>query len=94
MPGLLDYLLLAVVHPTELRSLVQYKVWFEKDRKLEIDPTSGWERESMQDCWMFLDRTSRSFSAVIKQLDGDLARVVSPRHEYVPSRFCSHAPLP
>lgn len=30
----------------------------------------------MRDCWSFLDLTSRSFAAVIKELDGDLARVV------------------
>lgn len=31
----------------------------------------------MRECWGFLDKTSRSFSMVIKELDGDLARVVS-----------------
>ena len=32
----------------------------------------------MKDCWGFLDLTSRSFAAVIKELEGDLGRVVSP----------------
>jgi hypothetical protein len=31
----------------------------------------------MRECWSWLDKTSRSFSMVIKELDGDLARVVS-----------------
>jgi farnesyl-diphosphate farnesyltransferase len=31
----------------------------------------------MKDCWAFLDATSRSFAAVIKELEGDLGRVVS-----------------
>lgn len=31
----------------------------------------------MRRCWDFLDMTSRSFSAVIKELEGDLARTVS-----------------
>jgi hypothetical protein len=31
----------------------------------------------MRRCWELLDHSSRSFSAVIKELDGDLARVVS-----------------
>lgn len=30
----------------------------------------------MRKCWDFLDLTSRSFSAVIKELEGDLARTV------------------
>jgi farnesyl-diphosphate farnesyltransferase len=30
----------------------------------------------MRECWSWLDKTSRSFSMVIKELDGDLARVV------------------
>ncbi|KNZ53314.1 farnesyl-diphosphate farnesyltransferase [Puccinia sorghi] len=31
---------------------------------------------NMKACWSFLDQTSRSFSAVIKELDGELSRVV------------------
>ena len=46
--------------------------------------TSGWDDgESMRQCWAFLDLTGRSFSAVIKELDGDLARTVS-KHEMSP----------
>ena len=37
---------------------------------------TGYDRASMRRCWEFLDLTSRSFSMVIKELEGDLARVV------------------
>ena len=32
----------------------------------------------MKRCWHYLDATSRSFAAVIHELDGDLSRVVRP----------------
>nr|GAT47630.1 predicted protein [Mycena chlorophos] len=70
------YLLLALTHPNEFRTLVQYKLWHSSTRELETDPTSGWERESMRKCWAFLDMTSRSFAAVIKELEGGLARTI------------------
>lgn len=78
--GIADYALLALIHPIEFRSLIQYKLWHEQQRDLTATKehaNSGWDRESMRECWDFLDRTSRSFAAVIKQLDGDLARTVS-----------------
>lgn len=77
--GIIDYVILAAVHPIEFRSLVQYKLFFEGARDIAATkehPTSGWNRETMRECWGFLDKTSRSFAAVIKQLDGDLARTV------------------
>ncbi len=40
----------------------------------------------MKECWGLLDLTSRSFAMVVKELEGDLARIVSPsdnaRDEY------------
>lgn len=59
--------------------MLQYSVWHEPKRditSIKEHVTSGWDRQSMRDCWGFLDLTSRSFAAVIKELDGDLARVV------------------
>jgi hypothetical protein len=80
-------------HPqNELRSLVQYGVWHEPKRDITSvreHATSGWDRQSMRDCWAFLDLTSRSFAAVIKELDGELARVVS-----TPLGFLSNASTP
>lgn len=35
------------------------------------------DRADMKKCWGYLDLTSRSFAAVIKELEGDLSRVVS-----------------
>lgn len=77
--GIADYALLALIHPVEFRSLIQYKLWHEQQRDLTATKehaNSGWDRATMRECWDFLDRTSRSFAAVIKQLDGDLARTV------------------
>ncbi|EEB99568.1 hypothetical protein MPER_00731, partial [Moniliophthora perniciosa FA553] len=53
--------------------------WLYHEQKRDITAkqeheTSGWDRATMRRCWEFLDMTSRSFSAVIKELDGDLAR--------------------
>lgn len=64
----------------EFRALAQYFIWHDPKRDItakQEHATSGWDRESMRDCWTFLDLTSRSFAAVIKELDGDLARCVS-----------------
>lgn len=67
----------ALQHPRELRSLITYKVWRNPVNDIRKHPeTSGWNRERMRDCWAFLDATSRSFAAVIKELKGELSRVV------------------
>lgn len=73
------WLVLLLTHPDEFRTLVQFYFYHEQKRDItsvKEHPTSGWNRESMRRCWAFLDMTSRSFSAVIKELDGDLARTV------------------
>lgn len=78
--GLSAYLYLLCTHPNEFRSLIQYKIWHESKRDITAQQehdTSGWDRESMRRCWYFLDMTSRSFAAVIKELEGDMARMVS-----------------
>lgn len=77
--GFLSYVKLGLTRPDELRTLIQYSMLHEPKRditKPEEYSTSGYDRESMRACWDFLDQTSRSFSAVIKELDGDLARTV------------------
>ncbi|KAK7024857.1 squalene synthase [Favolaschia claudopus] len=71
------WLIMLLTHPNEFRTLLQYKLYYEPKRDLtaqEEHPTSGWDRETMRRCWAFLDLTSRSFSSVIKELEGDLAR--------------------
>lgn len=76
----LSMLTLLLTHPIEFRTLLQFWIYHEQKRDISAKqehPTSGWDRESMRKCWEFLDLTSRSFSAVIKELEGDLARSVS-----------------
>ncbi len=73
---------LLLTNPVEFRTLVNFWLWHEGKRDITAKrehPTSGWDRPSMRRCWEFLDLTSRSFAAVVKELEGDLARVVSPR---------------
>jgi farnesyl-diphosphate farnesyltransferase len=78
--GALEILSLALTHPNEFRILLQFWNYYEPKRDItskEEHPSSGWDRPTMRRCWDLLDLTSRSFAAVIKELDGDLARVVS-----------------
>ncbi|KAI0741334.1 squalene synthase [Daedaleopsis nitida] len=77
--GAASMLTLLLTHPVEFRILLQYKIWHEPQRDItqpSEHPTSGWDRATMRRCWEFLDLTSRSFSGVIKEVEGDLARVV------------------
>ena len=79
--GAADLVALAVTHPNEFRTLCQFWLYHEQKRDItsaaEFE-TSGYNRPSMKRCWYFLDESGRSFSAVVKELDGDLARLVSP----------------
>ncbi|KAF2815240.1 ERG9, squalene synthase [Mytilinidion resinicola] len=56
------------VHPSELRSIIQWKVWHnpvhERDESKEC--------ETLKQCFFYLDMTSRSFAAVIKELHPEL----------------------
>jgi len=67
MPSPLS-MLYYVVHPNELRSIIQWKVWHnavhERDESKEC--------ESLKRCFHFLNKTSRSFAAVILELHPDL----------------------
>ena len=79
--GAIEILSLALTHPNEFRILLQFWNFYLPKRditKKEEHASSGWDRPTMRRCWELLDHSSRSFSAVIKELDGDLARVVSP----------------
>lgn len=78
--GVRELLTLALTHPQELRILVQFWNYHERKRDIsrkEEHASSGWDRPAMRRCWELLDFTSRSFASVIKELEGDLARVVS-----------------
>ncbi|KAK6907514.1 farnesyl-diphosphate farnesyltransferase [Kwoniella mangroviensis CBS 8507] len=76
--GIVDYAILGVTHPMELRALINFAIWKDfRDIKAEDQwPTTHYNRESMKKCWEYLDLTSRSFARVIMELEGDLARTV------------------
>jgi farnesyl-diphosphate farnesyltransferase len=97
--GFKDIVILALTHPDDLRTLIQYWAYHESQRDITLPnehATSGWDRKSMRRCWELLDLSSRSFAAVIKEVDGDLARVVSVCAFVLllpcagAPRFCSH----
>lgn len=84
--GKLQMIKLLLTHPQEFRALASYYMFHEAKRDITNPKeykTTGYDRDSMKKCWSFLDKTSRSFSAVIKELDSDLARVVSNNFFYV-----------
>jgi len=62
--GFLYYL----VHPYELRSILQWKVYHDPVHTRD----QANESPEMKECFRFLDLTSRSFSAVIKELNHEL----------------------
>jgi farnesyl-diphosphate farnesyltransferase len=62
--GYLYYLL----HPYQLRSIIQWKVWH--DPVHERDPST--ESPELQECFRYLNLTSRSFAAVIQELNHEL----------------------
>ena len=92
--GAVDMLFLLLTHPDEFRILVQFYLWHDTKRDItrkHEHATSGWDRPSMRRCWELLDMTSRSFAVVIKELDGDLARLVSAKQGFYPTGVEHHA---
>nr|QIJ32332.1 squalene synthase [Sanghuangporus baumii] len=77
--GATDVFLLLITHPLEFRTLAQYWLYHEEKRDItsaDEFETSGYNRDTMKRCRHLLDLTSRSFSSVIKEVDGELARVI------------------
>ncbi|KAH9903792.1 farnesyl-diphosphate farnesyl transferase [Xylariomycetidae sp. FL2044] len=66
--GALKEILYYMFHPGQLRSIVQWKVWHEPVHTR--DPSK--EAPTLQSCFKFLDMTSRSFSAVIQELNHEM----------------------
>ncbi|EHK39820.1 squalene synthase [Trichoderma atroviride IMI 206040] len=62
--GALYYLL----HPAQLRSMIQWKLWHDPVHRR--DPST--ECETLSECFRYLNLTSRSFSAVIQELNHEL----------------------
>jgi len=73
---LLGLVWLALRHPHEVKALVNYKLWYDPPNLEEHPEITRINEPNMKACWSFLDQTSRSFSAVIKELEGELSRVV------------------
>lgn len=66
--GLLAQLLYFSVHPNQLRSILQWKLWHEPVHTR--DPAK--ESATLKECFKYLNMTSRSFSAVIQELNPEL----------------------
>ncbi|KAK3060282.1 Delta(24)-sterol C-methyltransferase [Coniosporium uncinatum] len=67
MPSASDFLYYAL-HPDELRSIIQWTIWHNPVH--ERDESK--EEPSLRKCFYYLDKTSRSFAAVIKELHPEL----------------------
>ncbi|KAK3320182.1 farnesyl-diphosphate farnesyl transferase [Cercophora scortea] len=57
-----------LVRPTQLRSIIQWKVWHEPVHKRDPSKETATEKA----CFHYLNLTSRSFSAVIQELNPEL----------------------
>ena len=57
-----------LLHPSELRAVIQWKLFH--DPLHERDPAS--ESPSLKTCYDHLEKTSRSFSMVIQELQPEL----------------------
>ncbi|KAI2616215.1 farnesyl-diphosphate farnesyltransferase [Hypomontagnella submonticulosa] len=66
--GGLGEVLYYMFHPNQLRSIIQWKVWHEPVYKR--DPSK--EPRTLQSCFELLNLTSRSFSAVIQELQPEM----------------------
>ncbi|KAK0648863.1 farnesyl-diphosphate farnesyl transferase [Cercophora newfieldiana] len=66
--GAAKQILYFLAHPGELRAIAQWKVWHEPVHKR--DPSK--ETETEKSCFHYLNLTSRSFSAVIQELNPEL----------------------
>ncbi|KAF4975082.1 hypothetical protein FZEAL_8083 [Fusarium zealandicum] len=62
--GALYYL----IHPNQLRSIIQWKVWHDPVHTRNTNK----ESPELQECFRYLDMTSRSFAAVIQELNHEL----------------------
>ncbi|KAJ5806724.1 hypothetical protein N7474_010316 [Penicillium riverlandense] len=66
--GVIGNVLYYTFHPFELRAILQWKVWHNPPHERNVND----ETETQKICFKFLDQTSRSFSAVIKELHPEL----------------------
>ena len=79
-PSFLQNILEVIKHPLEYRILAQYSVYHEPRRDITspLDyATTRYNEPTMRRCWDTLDNTAGIYASVVKELDGNLARVVS-----------------
>lgn len=55
-------------HPNQLRSIIQWKVWHDPVHRRDLKT----ESPELQECFRYLNMTSRSFAAVIQELNHEL----------------------
>ncbi|GAB5592145.1 bifunctional farnesyl-diphosphate farnesyltransferase/squalene synthase [Umbelopsis nana] len=68
---MLGVLLASLAHPSELNALIAYK-FFRTESNIQRNQKLIANNETKKRCYDFLDKTSRSFSAVIQELDDEL----------------------
>lgn len=66
--SILRQLLYFSVHPNQLRSVIQWKLWHDPVHTRD----SSKESPTLKSCFKFLEMTSRSFSSVIQELNPEL----------------------
>ncbi|KAK0102568.1 bifunctional farnesyl-diphosphate farnesyltransferase/squalene synthase [Cadophora gregata] len=66
--GVLSQLLYFSVHPNQLRSILQWKIWHEPVHARNPEKESA----NLRECFRYLEMTSRSFSSVIQELNPEL----------------------
>ncbi|KAI0400773.1 isoprenoid synthase domain-containing protein [Xylaria palmicola] len=66
--GGLKEVLYFMFHPNQLRAIIQWKVWHEPVH--QRDPSK--EAPTLRSCFEFLNMTSRSFAAVIQELNNEM----------------------
>ncbi|CCM03427.1 uncharacterized protein FIBRA_05558 [Fibroporia radiculosa] len=70
---------LLVTHPLEFFTLLRFRLFYSPKRDITAPSEhahTGWDRKTMRRCWEFLDMKSKTIGGVIKQLEGDIARIM------------------
>ncbi|POS86403.1 farnesyl-diphosphate farnesyltransferase [Erysiphe pulchra] len=66
--GLLPQILRLTLHPSQLRPILQWKLWHEPVHRRNPEK----ESPTLRECFKYLSLTSRSFSSVIQELNPEL----------------------
>ncbi|VDB94066.1 unnamed protein product [Peniophora sp. CBMAI 1063] len=76
--GMKDILASGLTQPGDLRVLAQYWLFSNQRRSAPQSSLTNTRRDqkTMQRCWELLDTTNKNASYIVKELDGELARVM------------------